>query len=610
MKRSRYLVRTGFACAIGILCGAALFGGVNQWTSQGPGAPIFRLAVDPSDRGTVYAAGYVGDLFKSSDGGRSWQKLDIHDVLVTSPNPFIPSSVSCLSTDPKRPASVYAGTYAGQFLGSRDGGTTWESSILEGARPSSIAVDGGTGAIYLGSENYVDRASAPVRKSTDGGATWSSTGLSGPRGTYSLLADSIEQTLLAGTDWGYQDYGFSYIYPYGGAVARSSDGGTSWAFSDTDLGSSVTALAREADGSFLYAGTAAGALYRSVDGGVRWSLSSNISSAPVRALVADPVAAGVLYAATDGGVLRSADRGVSWTSFNAGMGPRNVTSLAIDPSGTSLHAATSEGVFDNEIRGPTPTAPCAPGSDHLCLLGSRFRVDLAALAPNTGAGIRALAGAGDEQAGYFSFPELTGDPTLPEVLVKMVDATSLPGGDFWIFYGSLTSASYTLTVTDTTTGLVREYDGVSLCGGTDASNFVPSSAWDYPRAASRRAAPAAPRNASAADLFLLSGRFRITLSARNPASDTAAAGWAIGMGDRFGAFSLPAFTGDPRLPEVFVKMIDATGGAFLLFHTGLTGLPYTLTVVDTVSGAQQTFVHDPAGSPRLCGGAELLLFSP
>ena len=61
--------------------------------------------------------------------------------------------------------------------------------------------------------------------------------------------------------------------------------------------------------------------------------------------------------------------------------------------------------------------------------------------------------------------------------------------------------------------------------------------------------------------------------------------------DRSGYFSLPAFTGDADFPEVFVKMVDATSvfGDFWLFHTGLADLAYTLTVVDSVTGATRTY---------------------
>lgn len=107
-------------------------------------------------------------------------------------------------------------------------------------------------------------------------------------------------------------------------------------------------------------------------------------------------------------------------------------------------------------------------------------------------------------------------------------------------------------------------------------------------------------------LCLLSGRFRATLSAADPATSRTSSGRAISQSDRFGYFSLPDFTGDAAFPEVFIKMLDATSfdGHFWVFHSGLTSLPYTLTVTDLATGDVRAY-HNQTGDPtRLCGGAD------
>ena len=65
----------------------------------------------------------------------------------------------------------------------------------------------------------------------------------------------------------------------------------------------------------------------------------------------------------------------------------------------------------------------------------------------------------------------------------MVDATSLPGAGYWVYYAGMTSVLYTLRITDTTTGLSREYSGEDSCGGADVAGFLPGAAvleWDRP----------------------------------------------------------------------------------------------------------------------------------
>lgn len=117
-------------------------------------------------------------------------------------------------------------------------------------------------------------------------------------------------------------------------------------------------------------------------------------------------------------------------------------------------------------------------SSVLSLLGNRFRVGMTAIDPRTQKAAIGVPQSLGTSAGYFSLPDFTGDPTFPEVTVKMVDATSSAalGGDFWFFHAPLTDVSYTLTVRDSLTGIVRTYSNSSgspgqLCGGVDTSAF-------------------------------------------------------------------------------------------------------------------------------------------
>jgi hypothetical protein len=57
--------------------------------------------------------------------------------------------------------------------------------------------------------------------------------------------------------------------------------------------------------------------------------------------------------------------------------------------------------------------------------------------------------------GYFG---LTSPGSL-DVAVKVLDARGL-GSGFWVFQGGLTSVEYTVTVTDTMTGLRKAYTNI------------------------------------------------------------------------------------------------------------------------------------------------------
>jgi hypothetical protein len=85
------------------------------------------------------------------------------------------------------------------------------------------------------------------------------------------------------------------------------------------------------------------------------------------------------------------------------------------------------------------------------LNGGRFAVEAAwkDFQGKTGTGTAVPLSA---DTGYFWFFA----PTNVEVMTKVLDGTGL-NGKFWLFYGALSNVEYTLTVTDTRTGVVKTY---------------------------------------------------------------------------------------------------------------------------------------------------------
>jgi len=101
---------------------------------------------------------------------------------------------------------------------------------------------------------------------------------------------------------------------------------------------------------------------------------------------------------------------------------------------------------------PGASAACTPGPDVLCLRGGRFRVEVTwrDFAARTGAGT--VASCATDGSGLFWFF----DPANWELLVKVLDGCAL-NGHYWVFLAGTTTVEYTLTVTDTLTGMAAEY---------------------------------------------------------------------------------------------------------------------------------------------------------
>jgi len=530
------------------------------WTLL-PGSPVdtTTIAVDPSDPDTLYTGSpyfLQWGLYKSSDGGQHFRKLD-----------GFPVGAICIAIDQGEPQTVYVGGNHPQVYKTTDGGSSFTTPLSDG---------------------LVTRISAL------------------------LLDPSRPGTVYASSDLGdYDYYSADYYLPPTAPVMRSVDAGAHWApalSQAVDAAGPIysQALAVDARTGILYAGASddsgTGSVLRSLDAGSTWERVSLGPVGQVTALLVDPTSSGTLYAGTySAGVLRSVDGGSTWSPMNDGLGSTWVSALAFDPADGMLRAVIP-GVEVAAIRIASPHS-CTSDANQLCLLGGRYLVNVVAEDPRSGASVAGVAIPGADRFGSFSFPALTGDPTLPEVFVKMVDP--LQGRGVWFFYGGLTGLPYTITAFDTLTGQVQTYTNRAesrFCGGADGSAFFGDATglWDYvhsPNAASGK------RSETAA-LALLAGRFSVTLSAFSPLLGRTVQGVAVTKTDRYGYFSLPDFTGDPTFPEVYVKLVDLTAitGSFGFFHVGLTSLDYTLTVTDSVTGVVRTF----EGTGDFCGGVDAL----
>jgi len=127
-----------------------------QWTSIGPLTDeIFQILLDPQTPSTMYL--YMGDLFKSTNSGTTWQAVGNGlDVFVTT-----------LVIDPVTPTILYAGTINNGVYKSTTGGAVWTPVGLSQIPVTSLAIDPVTPTIL-----YAATRDNGAFKSTDGGITW------------------------------------------------------------------------------------------------------------------------------------------------------------------------------------------------------------------------------------------------------------------------------------------------------------------------------------------------------------------------------------------------------------------------------------------------------
>lgn len=140
--------------------------------------------------------------------------------------------------------------------------------------------------------------------------------------------------------------------------------------------------------------------------------------------------------------------------------------------------ASGNSAYSNEATATTAGAPgvCTPNATTVCLLGGRFRVNIAYVNPfsnppgQTGefTAARLNPAATNPDTALFGF----GNAQNVEVVVRVVDARPF-APRFDIYYGGLTDVAYTVTVTDTQRGTTKQYRNTAgqVGGGVDRATF-------------------------------------------------------------------------------------------------------------------------------------------
>jgi photosystem II stability/assembly factor-like uncharacterized protein len=239
-----------FAATSGVECGYGAGGvfrstdGSASWTDTGIVSCMYGLALDPQSPSIVYAATAVSGILKSTDGGQNWMPRNTGLLPSTLPGP----PITVVEIDPQRPTTLFAGisVWDGQAHGglfkSVDGALTWQATALQtsGVPISSVAVDSrNSDTVYaaIGSEGSPGGA---LWKSSDGGTNWRNLIGSMPVSVYALLIDPRDSmNLYLATDTG---------------VMRSNDGGESWTLVPGSPAFSRVLALDSQDVGVLYAG--------------------------------------------------------------------------------------------------------------------------------------------------------------------------------------------------------------------------------------------------------------------------------------------------------------------------------------------------------------------
>ncbi len=509
------------------------------------------LAVSPSDsRKMVMACGLTGDVFVSSDGGRSWR-----------------------------------------FSPAREPGVDPTSYDYE---PILAVARGGAGdVLYLLRRSDIERSDREVGnivfRSTDFGATWESLGAGflemvvhpdSSRGLIAVRKDGRLMRFRPAVGW--QEV----------ATAADQLFLPEWDLL-CDLGFGYDPAHPELVYSIHHHGT-----FRSTDFGNTWELVAGFDDAfeaagidPYRLrhiarMVVDPfdpdhfLIPGQRIATRDGGS----------TFHFTNEADDYAASFDSEVPGRFLKGSLASGVF--EITAALPPCPATPAA--WCAGGGRFLLTVDWKDPQGNEGKATRVATGSDDSGLFYFF----DGNNWELLVKVLDGCSL-NQRFWVLAAGTTDVAYVMKVEDRWTGQIRHYANAA---GRAAPAVIDTDAFSGCGTAPPPGAAARPATVSAAggpnpaggetSLRLAGNRFEVKTRWTDFAGNQGDGLTAPLASDNSGLF----YFFSPNNWEKLVKVLDACAinGHYWVLAAATTDVGYRLEVRDTESNRTKTYTN-PVG---------------
>ena len=337
----------------GVLRGRLSEGGTIHWESDAVVTShvyFAQVIVDSKNLGTIYASGYPGGVFKSTNDGLTWHEANFGMTSFAVDDP-LRQGYYALALAPSNPLVLYLGLYGKGVYKSADAAGTWmpmngDAGTMLGQYVTALTID-------PGDENHVFVSTeSGIFRTMDGGRTWIEANSGIPTSDVRTIGFTLAGELYAGTR-GYGLYRWqgtgssSGSLGAGGWQAQNPVGqwGVIWPlWDDRPRYQYSDMLIHAEDSQRMMFGCFPAGIYTSSDGALSW-IESNVGWTldGVFSLVAHPLNPDIVYAGTYNGVNRSLDFGEHWEMWNTGWPAEQwVFRIVFDPRDSDVMYACSK----------------------------------------------------------------------------------------------------------------------------------------------------------------------------------------------------------------------------------------------------------------------------
>ena len=221
-----------------------------SWMQEGPGnigGRINCMAIEPANTNVIYAGNASGGIFKTTDGGASWNP-------VFDEQPYL--AIGAITIDPNNHQIVWAGTgdlnIGGYpFIGdgiykSTDAGATWiHMGLTDECIISKIIVDpSSSNTVYASAMGipFFTSNDRGLYKSTDGGLSWSQVlFVDVDAGVIDMVMDPTNPQTIYAASWNrIRNNEVSEVSGPDAHIYKSTDGGITWTMIGNGLPDFIT----------------------------------------------------------------------------------------------------------------------------------------------------------------------------------------------------------------------------------------------------------------------------------------------------------------------------------------------------------------------------------